>query len=89
MATNTQAPDLAEFFALSKPKNAPCQIGLILKGETEPKLSKEELTQLQAALDTDKGFITAGAIDGWLKARGHETNAIRISNHRRGTCHCA
>lgn len=80
-------PDLAEFYALSKPKSPPCQIGLILDG-AEPKLSGEEIEQLTAALDTDKGFITGAAIQSWLKERGHATNVQRISNHRRGICSC-
>lgn len=83
------SPDLTEFYKLSKPKKPPCQIGLILSGEITPKLSGEETEQLKAALKADSGIITAGAIEGWLKARGHDTNSVRISNHRRGTCSCA
>lgn len=81
-------PDLTEFFALSKPKKPPCQLGLILSGDLTPKLSEEELTQLNAALETDRGVITAGAVQGWLEARGHKVNPTRISNHRRGVCTC-
>ena len=81
-------PDLTEFFKLSKPKKAPCQIGLILDREITPKLKGEEADQLRAALATDKGIITATAIQEWLKARSHEVSVNRISNHRRGVCTC-
>lgn len=81
-------PDLTEFYALSKPKKPPCQIGLILAGEFSPKLKPQECEQLRAALDTDAGIITASAIVQWLKARGIETNTNRVSNHRRRVCTC-
>lgn len=84
----TTKPDLSEFYRLSKPKKPPCQIGLILSGEITPKLKPEAREQLRAALDTDAGIITAGAVVAWLKERGHDTNANRISNHRRGVCTC-
>lgn len=84
----TKSPDLTEFFKLSKPKSPPCQIGLILNELVTPKLSAAEAEQLKAACETDQGIITAGAIVGWLKQRGHDTNAVRVSNHRRGTCSC-
>lgn len=87
MPTKT-TPDLTEFFRLSKPKKPPCQIGLILDGQITPKLDPEEYQQLRAALGTDGGIITASAIVQWLKERGHDTNANRISNHRRGVCTC-
>lgn len=81
-------PDLSEFYKLSKPKKPPCQVGLILAGDLTPKLKDEELQALNAALDTDKSIITAGAVQGWLEARGHEVNTNRISNHRRKICSC-
>lgn len=81
-------PDLTEFFKLSKPKKPPCQIGLILSGDLMPKIGAEERTQLEAACSADRSIITAGAIQGWLEARGHNVNPTRISNHRRGTCTC-
>ena len=81
-------PDLTEFFKLSKPKKPPCQVGLILSGDLTPKLSPDEAEQLSAALTTDKGIITAGAIQSWLDARGHSVNTNRISNHRRKVCTC-
>lgn len=81
-------PDLSEFYKLSKPKKPPCQIGLILSGEITPHLDPSERGQLEAALETDHGIITGGAILAWLKERGHDTNTNRISNHRRGVCTC-
>ena len=83
-----EKPDLSEFYKLSKPKKPPCQIGLILSGEITPELSAPERKQLDAALETDSGIITATAIVGWLAARDHETNTNRVSNHRRGACTC-
>lgn len=82
------APDLSEFFKLSKPKKPPCPLGLILSGELPPEIKPAERKQLQAALETDKNIITAGAIVEWLKGRGHEVNQNRVSNHRRGVCSC-
>lgn len=81
-------PDLSDFYALSKPKRPPCQIGLILADEFSPKLDAEQKVQLEAALETDVGIITGAAIVAWLKDRGIDCNATRISNHRRGTCSC-
>lgn len=87
MAPKSQT-DLTEFLTLSKPKKATCPVGLILTGNAVPLLKDEEIEQLEAALSTDVGIITGAAIQGWLKARGHETNPQRISNHRRRTCTC-
>lgn len=82
------APDLSEFYRLSKPKSPPCQIGLILRGEVTPKLGPAEVGRLQAALDTDGGIITASAVVKWLADRGHDSNTNRVSNHRRDVCNC-
>lgn len=87
MAT-TPKPDLTAFFALSKPKKPPCQLGLILNGDITPELKSEEREQLVAALAMDSGIITASAVVGWLKDRGHDTNTNRVANHRRGVCSC-
>lgn len=81
-------PDLSAFYALSKPRKPPCQIGLILSGEITPKLSATEVEQLDAALKTDRGIITASAIQTWLVERGHDAGVNRISTHRRGVCTC-
>lgn len=89
MAQATQTkPDLSAFYALSRPKKAPCQIGVILSGEITPELSKGEREQLTAALASDKNIITGAAIVEWLKERGHVVNSNRVSNHRRGVCAC-
>ena len=77
-------PDLSEFFQLARPKRPPCQIDVIRQQIKDA----DELAALDAALGTDKGIITAGAIQQWLKARGHSTSTVAISNHRRGTCRC-
>lgn len=84
----TAKVDLSEFYKLSKPKSPPCQIGLVLKGEVTPALNSEELKQLEAALDSNSGVITATAIVKWLADRGHETNTNRVSGHRRKVCNC-
>lgn len=85
---SASSPDLTEFFKLSKPKKPPCQLGLILSGDLTPKLKPAERDQLDAALKTDRGVITAAAIQQWLESRGHEVNPTRISNHRRKVCTC-
>lgn len=76
-------PDLTEFFKLSKPKRKPCVIGFVLT-----QLDDAEATQLNAALDTDKGIITASAIRQWLAARKHDASISGIANHRNGGCTC-
>ena len=76
-------PDLSEFYKLSRPKKPPCQIGFI-KAQLPPK----EADQLEAAIKTDRAIITAAAIVDWLKARGHDCNSTRVSNHARGVCTC-
>lgn len=77
-------PDLSEFEVLSNPRKAPCQIGVARDG-----LDTEEAVKLDAALDADKGQITAGAIQQWLKARGHAVSNPAVTSHRKGTCSCA
>lgn len=81
MATKT--PDLSEFYRLSRPKKPPCQIGFIID-----QLDADDADKLKAALSTDGGIITANAIVEWVGARGHETNAVRVTNHLRGVCTC-
>jgi len=81
-------PDLSAFYALSKPRKPPCQIGLILSGDVTPKLDPEAVEQLDAALKTDRGIITASAIQTWLAEHGHDAGVNRISTHRRGVCTC-
>ena len=77
--------DLSEFYRLSRPRRPPCRIGHVLE-----QLKPAERAQLTAALDTDKGLITASAIGEWLAKRDHEGVSINvISNHRRGVCSCA
>ena len=88
MATKDTTPDLTEFHKLSRPKRPPCYLGLLLSGEMQPTLSTVERGQLKAALSTDRGIITSAAIVEWLKARGHDCNNNKVSNHRRGVCTC-
>lgn len=76
-------PDLSEFYKLSRPKKPPCQLGFVLS-----KLPEHEADQLRAALATDVGIITAAAVTEWLKARGHDVNFARVTNHRKGLCSC-
>lgn len=76
-------PDLSEFFRLSKPKRKPCLVGFALT-----QLKKPERDQLEAALATDKGIITAAAVESWLRSRGHSTNIPAITSHRQERCTC-
>lgn len=76
-------PDLTEFFRYSQPKRKPCQTAWVLD-----QLDTMERQQLEAALATDKGLITAPAIRQWLDARGHQLSDTSIGNHRRGACAC-
>jgi hypothetical protein len=78
-------PDLSEFYKYSRPKRPPCRIGHALT-----LLSKPDQTRLQAALDTDKNLITAGAIITWLEARDIKNinGASPITAHRKHTCTC-
>lgn len=75
--------DLSEFYALSRPKKPPCQIGFVLE-----QLAPDQAEQLRAALATDGGIITAASIVAWLAKRDHESNPSRVTNHRRGVCSC-
>lgn len=77
-------PDLSEFYKLSRPKKPPCQVG-----HARAQLKPDEQTQLDAAVGTDKGIITSGAIQHWLKARKHDVSVPAISMHRAGRCTCA
>lgn len=77
------APDLSEFYRLSRPKKKPCQIGFALE-----KLKPLEREQLTAALALDVGIITAAAIVDWLKPRGHDVTFAKVTNHRKGSCSC-
>lgn len=83
-----QQPDLSEFHKLSKPRKPPCEIGLILSRELGPKLADDEVEQLRAALASDRGVITSGAIQAWLYQRAHEVTVNRVATHRRGVCTC-
>lgn len=49
----------------------------------------DEREQLKAALETDTGLITGGAIIEWLRVRGQEASSSAVSSHRRKTCTCA
>ena len=80
----SQKPDLSEFYKLSRPKKPPCQVG-----HAREQLSAEEQAQLDAAVETDKGIITSGAIQHWLKARKHTVSIPAISMHRASRCTCA
>ena len=82
--TKQAGPDLSEFFKLSRPKKKPCSVGFA-KGQ----LSPEEAAQLDAAVATDAGIITAGAIVEWLQRREHVTTASAVVNHRKRVCSCA
>lgn len=76
------APDLDEFRRLSNPRKAPCKIGVALAG------LNGDASTLRAALDADKGEITAGAIVAWLARRGHKATNPAVVSHRNGTCNC-
>lgn len=78
-------PDLSEFFKHSRPKKPPCKIGFLID---QQELSPEEVEQLQAACDQDKGLITGGAIQKWLAERGHDTSIPAITAHRTKVCTC-
>lgn len=85
MTKAAAAPDLSEFFRLSRPKKKPCPIGFVL-----PQLSDEERVQFEAAIATDRNIITSSAIIGWLEKRGH-TSGIghnAITAHSKRTCTC-
>lgn len=79
----SKAPDLSEFYKLSRPKKPPCQIGFI-----KTQLAPSDAEKLEAAVKTDRGIITAAAIVEWLKEKGHDCNTSRVSNHARGVCTC-
>lgn len=76
-------PDLTEFFKLSHPRRKPCPVAHALE-----QVSEEEGQQLLAALAADKGIITAGAIEQWLKKRGLTGTAAAVASHRREACRC-
>lgn len=76
-------PDLSEFFQLSRPRKPPCQVG-----HARSQIGPSERAQLDAACDADKGIITAGAIQQWLKARKQMVSIPAITNHRKGNCTC-
>lgn len=77
-------PDLSEFYKLSRPKKPPCQVG-----HARSQLKPEEREQLDAALETDKGLITSGAVQHWLKARKQSVSVPAISAHRAERCTCS
>lgn len=81
-------PDLSEFVKLSRPRKAPCLIGLILERQIDPKLSADDVAKLQGALDTDQGIITNAAVAAWIDQRGHEVHPQRVLTHRKGSCTC-
>lgn len=83
MSTKPTSPDLSEFYRLAQPKKPPCQVAFVAD-----QLPKEDAAALLAACDTDKGIINAGAIEKWLKLRGHDVSQQRIVNHRLGKCTC-
>lgn len=82
---SVKQPDLSEFFKLSKPKRKPCAIGFALSTKA---IEGAEVDQLNAALATDQGIITASAIQQWLASRGVDVNVNVVSSHRRRTCSC-
>ena len=75
--------DLSEFEALSRPKKRACPIAKAIE-----ELAKTEREQLIAALAVQNHEIGAGAIEAWLKRRGHVCNTQRVMSHRKGTCSC-
>ena len=78
-------PDLSEFFKYSRPPKSPCRVGYALSGK---ELKGDEKTQLESALKTDKGLITAGAIQEWGKRRKITLTASSVVNHRKESCSC-
>ena len=85
MAATTTTPDLTEFFKYSRPKKPPCKVGVALG-----KLRGDTKTQLVAALGTDTGIITNGAIITWLEKRVKDlqVNTSNITSHRAKRCTC-
>lgn len=77
------SPDLSEFFRYSRPKKKPCAVGFALS-----QVNEKERAQLLAALATDQGIITAGAVQEWLAKRDHTATASAIVNHRKRICSC-
>ncbi len=83
MPSDTE-PDLTEFLKLSRPRKAPCTIGLAMAD-----LKPQERKQLAAACATDSGLITNKAILEWLEIRGHgEVSSPRLTSHRQRSCTC-
>ena len=80
----TTEPDLSEFLKLSGRKKAPCKIAPVVAT-----LTKAEREQFEAAVGTDAGIITTGAIQQWLVARGHDVSVQNVIHHRSGRCPCA
>jgi hypothetical protein len=76
-------PDLSEFYRYSRPKRSPCRVG-----HARAQLKPAERAQLDAALEIDKGVITAGAIEQWLTKRGQDASITAIANHRKKKCTC-
>lgn len=76
-------PDLSEFYKYSRPKKPPCQVG-----HARLLLDPADQEALDAAVETDKGIITSGAIEHWLEARKHSVSVQAIAMHRAGRCTC-
>ena len=77
--------DLTEFFKLSRPKKRPCAVAFAASQlETD-----EERDQLTAALETDQGIITSGAVQQWLAGRKQDVTVSAVVSHRKRTCTCA
>jgi hypothetical protein len=80
----SNAPDLSEFFRLSRPRRKPCAVAAALE-----QLSADEREKLEAANAHDQGIITNAAIRDWLKARSIIVNDAQVRVHRTGTCACS